>query len=75
MDGLSVLPTFMLDLVHSEASAASFCHWKSYWVNVNARRSKSQFPVPGVEVILTTSDLCGGRMTSIQQLLNYLVNV
>jgi len=31
--------------------------------------------VPGVEVILTTSDLCRGRMTSIQELLNYLVNV
>lgn len=31
--------------------------------------------LPGVEVILTTSDLCRRWMTSIQELLNYLVNV
>lgn len=31
--------------------------------------------VPGVEVVLTTSDLCRGRMTPIQELLDYLVNV
>ena len=31
--------------------------------------------VPGVKVVLTSSDLCGGRMTSIQELLNDLVNV
>lgn len=31
--------------------------------------------VPGVEVVLTTSDLCRGWMTSIKELLNYLINV
>lgn len=31
--------------------------------------------VPRVEVVLTTSDLCRRWMTSIQELLNYLINI
>lgn len=48
----------------TRSSSCSCCCWEVSFVSV-----------PGVEVILTTSDLCRRWMASIQELLNYLVHI
>jgi len=55
--------------VLSEAVACQKCS------GYRSSRRVSSISVPGVEVVLTASDLRRRWMTSIQELLNYLINV
>lgn len=60
------------------------CVSRSSWLTISAFHNvvvvvaaveRSVLLVPGVEVVLTASDLCRRWMTSIQELLNYQVNI